>query len=114
MQRGQKEDDGLQEGSPISRLTEKTPHILFSPVLRGLQNAPCPRLNKVPLGNHTPVFLSHAQCYIFAKEYDIKPFQKLGFQHLQYTLPIYTLYEDHVYTVLALLRYEYVETAETD
>ena len=74
---------------------------------------PGPRSNMHPQENYTEVFLSHARLYVFAEKYDIQPLKKLSRQKLQHTLAIYTLYPERVGDITTLLKYVYVNTAET-
>ena len=71
---------------------------------------PPPRPNHHPEENYTDVFLSHAQLYVFADEYDIQSLRVLALEELHATLAIHTLYPEPTGDIIALLRYVYANT----
>lgn len=75
---------------------------------------PLPRPNRNPEEDYTYVFLSHAQLYVFAEKYDIQPLKVLALEELHATLAIYTLYPVRTGDIIALLRYVYGNTGQSD
>lgn len=71
-----------------------------------------PRPNQIPEEDYTDVFLSHAQLYVFAEEYDIQSLKVLAFEELHATLAIYHLYRKRTGGIVELLRYVYANTRE--
>ena len=71
------------------------------------------RSNKSPEEEHTAVFLSHANLYVFAEKYDIQDLKQLALTKLRHSLATFTLYETRTEDILGLLRYVFSETAPT-
>src|SRR5438045_4871695 len=70
--------------------------------------APCEiRENKNSLEDYMPVFLGHAQLYIFAEERMIDDLKTLCLHKLNKTLMSFTLYEDCWTDIVELVRYAY-------
>lgn len=83
-------------------------------VRQGVSEIPPPRPNQNPEEDYTDVFLSHAQLYVFAEKYDIQPLKVLALEELHATLAIYTLYLVRTGDIIALLRYVYGNTGESE
>lgn len=83
-------------------------------VRRGVTEIPPPRRNQNPEEDYTYVFLSHAQLYVFAEKYDIQRLKVLALEELHATLAIYTLYPVRTGDIIALLRYVYGNTAQSN
>ena len=66
-----------------------------------------PRPNEEPNENYTPVFLSHAHLYVFARKYDIPPLEALALENLHMTLDRFTLHPERTGDIVELLRYIY-------
>lgn len=71
-----------------------------------------PRKNRESCEDYTEVFLGHARLYVFADQYDIGPLRELSLYKLQRTLTEFTLYDERVGDVVALMRYTYLNTFE--
>jgi hypothetical protein len=65
------------------------------------------RQNSGPTEDYTTVFLSHAQLYVFAEKWDIKPLKTLALFKLHKTLTSFTLYAVRRPDIVALLRYTF-------
>lgn len=83
-------------------------------VPQGTFEIPPPRPNQSPEEDYTDVFLSHAQLYVFADKYDIQPLKMLALDELHATLAIYTLSYARTGDIVALLRYVYGNTIQSD
>ena len=68
---------------------------------------PSPRPNEGPNENYTPIFLSHAHLYVFARKYAIMPLEALALENLHMTLDRFTLYPERTGDIVELLRYIY-------
>ena len=68
---------------------------------------PSPRPNQEPNEDYTPVFLSHAHLYVFARKYDISPLQTLALENLHVTLEQFTLHLERTGDIVELLKYIY-------
>ena len=60
------------------------------------------------------MFLSHAQLYVFAEKYDVQPLKAYALEELHATLAIYTLYLVRTGDIIALLRYVYRNTGQSN
>ena len=65
---------------------------------------PPPRSNQGPNENYTPIFLSHANLYVFARRYDIPSLQTLALENLHMALDRFTLYPERTGDIIKLLR----------
>ena len=84
------------------------------PVRQSALKFPPPRPNRKPEEDYTDVFLSHAQLYVFAEKYDIQLLKALALEELHATLAIYTLYPVRTGDIIALLRYVYGNTGQSN
>ena len=75
--------------------------------------APLVRSNLSPSEDYTEVFLSHAQVYVFAEKYDIRPLKMFALQRLHKTLSTYQLYHGRVVDITSLIRYTYANTNDS-
>ncbi len=75
---------------------------------------PPPRPNQDPEEDYTDVFLSHAQLYVLAEKYDIQTLKYFALEELHATLAIYTLYPRRTGDIIALLRYVYGNTGQSN
>lgn len=73
-----------------------------------------PRANLGPAEDYTEVFLSHARVYVFAEKYEIQPLKALAINQLHGTLALFTLYNERIGDIVALLRYSYANTADLE
>ncbi|KAL9033704.1 MAG: hypothetical protein Q9180_005805 [Flavoplaca navasiana] len=76
------------------------------------QQIPHPRPNQSPEEDHTNVFLSHAELYVFAEQFDIQTLRTLALANLQTALAIFTLHEERTGDIITLLRYAYANTSD--
>ena len=72
-----------------------------------------PRPNYNGKEDYTQVFLSHAQLYVFAEKYDIRPLRLLALENLHNTLKIFYLYAERTGDIVQLLRYTYANTGDS-
>ena len=75
---------------------------------------PCLHPNQESYKDYTDVLLSHAQLYVFAEKYYIPILQTLVIENLQQVLIIFTLYAERTKDIIALLRYVYTNTKESN
>ena len=68
------------------------------------------RPNESSVEDYTPVFLGHAQLYVFAEKWDIKPLKALVLHKLHATLCKYKPYEARYGDIIELIRYTYEHT----
>lgn len=64
--------------------------------------------------NFSPVFLAHAQLYVFGDRYDIGTLRDLALQKLRCHLSFFTLHAERIDDVVDLLKYTYENTADLD
>lgn len=64
--------------------------------------------------NFTEVFLCHSRLYVFADEYDIAALKCLALMQLRATLANFTLYANCSGDIIALLRYIYANTGNSE
>lgn len=76
------------------------------------RTALAPRANSSSFEDYTDVFLSHAQVYIFAEQFDIQPLKRLALKNLHQTLAIFTIWPECVGDIVALTRFVYDKTSE--
>jgi hypothetical protein len=57
--------------------------------------------------NYTPVFLGHARLYVFAEKYGISTLRTLTLSKLHQTLVYFTLFDERIGDIIALVRYAY-------
>lgn len=103
-------------GAPLASSYKKGKKLkkrgLKEPVRQCAVKIPPPRPNQNPEEDYTDVFLSHAQLYVFADEYDIQQLRVLALEELHATLAIHTLYPERTGDIIALLRYVYANTGK--
>ena len=68
--------------------------------------------NESPEEDYTEVFLSHAQLYVFAEQFDIQTLKLSALENLQTTLANFTLYQERTGDIITLLQYVYSNTSE--
>ena len=68
------------------------------------------RPNESSAENYTPVFLGHAQLYVFGDKWDVEPLKILVLHKLHVTLCEYNPYESRYSNVIELIRYTYAHT----
>jgi len=68
--------------------------------------------NEGPCEDYRRVFLCHAQLYVFADKYDIRPLSKLSLSKLRHTLTRFNLYEERKEDIVELLKYCYANTPD--
>ena len=78
------------------------------------KDAPQPRPNSDKQEEYSEVFLGHARLYVFADKYDIQILKVLAMEELHATLAVYTLYQERTSDVVALLRYVYDKTPDSE
>lgn len=71
------------------------------------------RPNRESREDYTPVFLCHAQLYVFADQYGIRPLRVLALYKLHRTLVTFTPYRERVGDIVELVRYTYANTKPT-
>ncbi|KAI9841076.1 MAG: hypothetical protein M1838_003786 [Thelocarpon superellum] len=64
--------------------------------------------------DYTPVFLGHAELYVFADQYGIKDLKTLVLHKLHRLLVVFSAYESRVTDIVALVRYTYTNTPFCD
>lgn len=67
-----------------------------------------PRPNH-PSQDFTPVFLAHAELYVFADKYRINVLKQLAVRKLHKTLAIYTIDSTDIRAIIELIRYTFSE-----
>lgn len=67
-----------------------------------------PRSNRAN-DDFTPVFIAHAELYIFAEKYGIKILKQTTLHKLHKTLAIYTINPDNIGAIVELIRYTFSE-----
>ena len=68
------------------------------------------RLNESSAEDYTPISLRHAQLYVLAGEWDIKPLKALVLSKLYATIYEFKPYKARYYDVVELIRYTYENT----
>lgn len=69
-----------------------------------------PVRNIEPNENFSPIFLGHAQLYVFADKYDIQPLKLLALKKLQQTLALFSPFRERIGDVVELVEYTYENT----
>jgi hypothetical protein len=64
--------------------------------------------------DYLPVFLSHAQLYVFADKYEVRDLQRLAARRLDETLGLFQFSSPYATDFAALLQYAYDNTAERE
>jgi hypothetical protein len=72
------------------------------------------RQNSSPTEDYTPVFLGHAQLYVFAEKWGIEALKTLSLYKLHKTLVSFTLYSARRTDITELLRYTYSDEHTPD
>lgn len=68
------------------------------------------RPNKILAEDYTPIFLGHAQLYVLAEKWDIKPLKALVLSKLHAILYEYKPYKARYGDIIKLIRYTYKHT----
>ncbi|KAI9730207.1 MAG: hypothetical protein M1834_005971 [Cirrosporium novae-zelandiae] len=71
-----------------------------------------PQINIEPYKDFTPVFLSHAELYVFGDRYNIPNLQSLALHNLCQALDKFILCQDRIGDIIELMRYTYSNTAD--
>lgn len=70
--------------------------------------------NLTPSEDFTPVFLSHAQVYVFAERYDVRSLKRVACYYLHETLKKFEVFPECVGDIVALIRFVYENTLQPD
>ncbi|KAL2069047.1 hypothetical protein VTL71DRAFT_15385 [Oculimacula yallundae] len=102
--------------SKSSRLRQSLHNQLYdTETPRTLSAARCiVRQNSSPSEDYSPVFLSHAQLYVFAEKWGIESLKTLALSKLHGTLTTFTLYAARRPDIVELLRYAFSNTHTPD
>jgi hypothetical protein len=96
-----------------------SPNTLTSPTIEVVIAPPISvRSTFIPTGDwrldYLPVFLSHAQLYVFADKYEVRDLQRLAARRLDETLGLFQFSSPYATDFAALLQYAYDNTAERE
>lgn len=102
-----------KEGASSSR-KEKLWKLFESKAYGGPKPSFHPRKNGKSCEAYKEVFLSHARLYVFAKSWNIARLGMLSLKKLHETLSVFTPYEERAEDIVALMRYSYANTKQSD
>ncbi len=80
------------------------------PYMSNFKNICKIRPNKSLAEDYTPIFLGHAQLYVLAEKWDVKPLKALVLSKLHAILYEYKPYEARYRDIIKLIRYTYKHT----
>lgn len=73
-----------------------------------------PPVNNDRCEDYGPIFLCHAELYVFSDRYNVKPLQDLALQKLRLTLTRFNMFEERINDIVQLVRYTYANTVDFD